>query len=331
VKTYLGVDGGGSKTRFLLIDTVGNVLACHAEGPAYYHEIGVPALGAMLARGIERTLQKARLAPADIGYAFLGLPAYGEDRSVLAALDAAPAAALPRERYRCDNDMVCGWAGALAGAEGINVVAGTGSIAYGEYAGRRARAGGWGELFSDEGSAHWLAREGLRLFSRMSDGRTPRGPLYARLRNHFSLENDLDVCAAIYGKSLAQRSQLAQLSKLVAEAADAGDEQARALFAEGATELADLVDAVRVQLGVPEEAELAVSHSGGLFQLHALVRAALEAALASRSCRGRRYRFLTARLPPDAGAALLAARLSGAPLDERSLATLEAQMRAQYS
>ena len=74
--------------------------------------------------------------------------------------------------------MVCGWAGALAGEDGINIVAGTGSIAYGEYRGRSARAGGWGELFSDEGSAYWLAREGLRLFSRMSDGRAPRGALY---------------------------------------------------------------------------------------------------------------------------------------------------------
>ena len=331
MKTYLGVDGGGSKTRFLLIDAVGNVLASHAEGPAYYIEIGLPALEVMIARGIERTLQRARLAAADISYAFLGLPAYGEDRSVLAALDAAPAAVLPRARYRCDNDMVCGWAGALAGADGINVVAGTGTIAYGEYAGRRARAGGWGELFSDEGSAYWLAREGLRLFSRMSDARAPRGPLYERVRSHFSLEHDLDVCAAIYGKSQAQRSQLAQLSQLVAEAANSGDKGARALFAQGAMELADLVDAVRTQLAVPPETELAVSYSGGLFQLHELVLAPLEAALTRRSGRGRRYRFRAARLPPDAGAALLAAKLSGAPLDERSLAALEAQLRAMSS
>jgi len=327
VRTYLGVDGGGSKTRFLLIDENGTVLSSHTEGPAYYIEIGLPALEIMLGRGIERTLQQARLAAADLTYAFFGLPAYGEDRAVLAALDAAPATALPRKRYRCDNDMVCGWAGALAGADGINVAAGTGSIAYGEYAGRRARAGGWGELFSDEGSAHWLAREGLRLFSRMSDGRAPRGPLYARVRTHFSLENDLDLCASIYGKSQAQRSQLAQLSQLVAEAADSGDEAAQALFAEGATQLADLVDAVRAQLAAPPEAELAVSYSGGLFQLHELVLAPLKAELIRRTRRGRKYRLLAARLPPDAGAALLAARASGAPLDERSLAALEAQMQ----
>ena len=149
MKTYLGVDGGGSKTSFLLIDETGKVLSAQTEGPAYHLEIGIEALEAMLVRGIERTLQQAGIARSALTFAFLGLPAYGEDRALQARLDAAPAAALPTGRYRCGNDMVCGWAGALAGAEGINIVAGTGSIAYGEYAGRSARAGGWGELFSD--------------------------------------------------------------------------------------------------------------------------------------------------------------------------------------
>ena len=167
MKTYLGVDGGGSKTLFLLIDEQGQVLGTHTEGPAYHLEIGLESLEAMLSRGIGSTLQKAGMAPSELTFAFLGVPAYGEDRSLQARLDAAPAAALPAGRYRCGNDVVCGWAGALAGADGINIVAGTGSIAYGEYSGRSARAGGWGERFSDEGSAHWLAREGLRLFSRM--------------------------------------------------------------------------------------------------------------------------------------------------------------------
>ena len=74
--------------------------------------------------------------------------------------------------------MVCSWAGSLACADGISVIAGTGSMAYGEYAGRQARCGGWGELIGDEGSAYWIAREGMNLFSRMSDGRAARGPLH---------------------------------------------------------------------------------------------------------------------------------------------------------
>lgn len=324
MRTYLGVDGGGSKTLFVLIDEAGKILASHAEGTAYYPEIGLEALKKLLARGIGQILRQGGIAVSDLTFAFLGLPAYGEDSALLATLDAAPSSVLPTGRYRCGNDMVCGWAGALAGSDGISVVAGTGSIAYGEYAGRSARAGGWGELFSDEGSAYWLAREGLRLFSRMSDGRVPRGALHELVRRHFVLKDDLDLCAAIYGKRLAQRSQFAQLSRLVVEAASGGDTAARALFVQAATELGEIIDAVRDRLSVPPDLRLAVSYSGGMFEPLDLLLASLAAALASPT---RNYRFLPARLPPDAGAALHAAKLNGAPLDPASIAALEAGLR----
>jgi N-acetylglucosamine kinase-like BadF-type ATPase len=160
----------------------------------------------------------------------------------------------------------------------------------------------------------------------MSDGRTPRGPLHERVRRHFGLRDDLDLCATVNGTSVAQRSQLAKLSKLVAEAAGAGDEAALALFAQASVELADIVDAVRAQLKVPAEEELPVSYSGGLFRLRDLLLEPLEAALARRA---QRYRFLAARLPPDAGAALQAARLSGAPLSAPSIAALESALHAR--
>jgi N-acetylglucosamine kinase-like BadF-type ATPase len=321
MRTYLGVDGGGSKTLFLLLDETGKVLASHAEGTAYYPEIGLEALKKLLARGIGQTLRQAGLTVSDLSFAFLGLPAYGEDSALLATLDAAPASVLPTGRYRCGNDMVCGWAGALAGADGISVAVGTGSIAYGEYAGRGARAGGWGELFSDEGSAYWIAREGLRLFSRMSDGRVARGALYELVRKHFVLQHDLDLCAAIYGKRLAQRSQFAQLSRLVVDAARAGDTAARAVFVQAAAELAEIIDAVRSQLRVPPEVRLPVSYSGGMFEPHDLLRAPLGEALAAPH---RNYKLAAARLPSEAGAAVHAANLSGTSLAAASIAALEA-------
>lgn len=324
MQTFLGVDGGGTQTRFVLIDETGRVLASHLEGPAYYLEIGLDGLRRMLARGIAHTLRQGSVREEDLSRAFLGLPAYGEDSKLLPDLDAAPAQALPHGRYRCGNDMVCGWAGALAGADGINIVAGTGSIAYGEFAGRNARAGGWGELFGDEGSSYWLAREGLRLFSRMSDGRSPRGPLYERVRRHFSLQGDLDLCAAIYGKEIAQRSRFAQLSRLVTAAAANGDRAALELLASAARELADIVDAVREQLQIPADVSIPVSSSGGMFQPDNGLREPLESELRPRCAR---YRFVEPLLPPDAGAAIQAARLNGTPLDAESLEALGRAVR----
>ena len=66
-----------------------------------------------------------------------------------------------------------------------NIVAGIGSICYGERNGAIARCGGWGELFSDEGSAYWIACRGLNLFSRMSDGGVFDN-VGARLLEHFA-------------------------------------------------------------------------------------------------------------------------------------------------
>jgi N-acetylglucosamine kinase-like BadF-type ATPase len=320
VRTFLGVDGGGTKTEFVLVGEGGELLGRHQEASAYYLEIGLDSLRAMLARGIALTLQQAALTAGELTHAFFGLPSYGEDSGLLGELNTIASPTLEPTRYRCDNDMVCGWAGALAGKDGINMVAGTGSIAYGELAGRRARAGGWGELFSDEGSAYWIAREGLNLFSRMSDGRSLRGPLYERLRAHFELQTDLDLCAAIYGRNPTARSQVAQLSQLVAEAALAGDAQARDLFVAGVRELAVMVDAVRVRLDCPADMLLPVSYSGGMFKLTELVLEPFRAAL---RCSAHPYECVAPELPPACGAALYAAKTFGSPLTESALTAIK--------
>src|SRR5690606_36453200 len=113
------------------------------------------------------------------------------------------------DRYACDNDMVCGWAGSLACSDGINIIAGTGSMGYGQRQGTAARAGGWGEAFSDEGSAYWIAAQGLNAYSRMSDGRLSRGALHAVFNAELALEQDLAICARVYGEQAYSRGDFA--------------------------------------------------------------------------------------------------------------------------
>jgi N-acetylglucosamine kinase-like BadF-type ATPase len=320
VKHFLGIDGGGTKTAFVLIEETGRVLATHTEGPAYYPEIGLEPMRKMLAQGIRATVHSAGLTADNIDFAFIGLPAYGEDSALLTELENAASPLLNRARYRCDNDAVCGWAGALAAEDGINVIAGTGSMAYGEFAGRNARAGGWGELFGDEGSAYWIVREGLALFSRMSDGRAERSPFYDRVRSHFGLHADLDLCAAIYGQQPVARSQLASLCSFIAESAVAGDVAAAALFDRAADELLQMIDAVRLQLTIPHTATVTLSYSGGLFRNSHLLLERLKTGVAKSS---HRYRLCAPRLSPAAGAALYAARLHHHPLTPRGIAVFE--------
>jgi N-acetylglucosamine kinase-like BadF-type ATPase len=260
-----------------------------------------------------------------VSYAFVGLPAYGEDGDMTSALDDMPGAALAANRYRSGNDMVCSWAGSLGCADGISVIAGTGSMAYGEFAGRQARCGGWGELIGDEGSAYWIAREGMNLFSRMSDGRTAPGGLHRLVRQRFGLENDLHLCARIYGARADRRDAFAQFARLVHEAAQSGDAEAAAIFERGARELVACVVAAHRALDAPPGTPMPVSHSGGVFENAPAMVNAFRDGLATAPVR---LEYRAPRFSPAVGAALYAARLAGSPLPASALDALQRSCKA---
>lgn len=304
---YLGVDGGGTKTRFAVVDASGGLLGEARVGTTYHPQVGLDGVRAALGEGIDAALARAGRSRAAIGYAFFGLPAYGEDSRVTPLLDALPRDLLDHERYTCDNDMVCGWAGSFDCGDGINIVAGTGSIGYGQRAGASARCGGWGEAFSDEGSAYWIAVQGLNAFSRMSDGRLPRGPLHALLRERLALRQDLDLCAHVYGEHALARGALAQLSPLVAEAAGLGDATAASIFRVAGEELARIADALRRTLAFDDGEAVPVSYSGGAFSAGELLLAPFTEALHA-ACP--RFDLRAPLHPPHLGAAFYAMHLA---------------------
>jgi N-acetylglucosamine kinase-like BadF-type ATPase len=323
---YLGVDGGGTKTALVLIDSDGRIRATHLAGGSYYLTIGLDALGTLLAGGVSNVLAKASLRAEDLDFSFFGLPAYGEDTTLTDALSQLPERCLPAGAYLCGNDMICGWAGSLLCGDGISIVAGTGSICYGERNGVTARCGGWGELFSDEGSAYWIACRGLNLFSRMSDGRAPRGPLYEIVRHALGIFEDLDLCGHVFTRLGGDRARIAQLSKLVTQAARASDEQAMDIIRQAATELALMVDATRRRLGFTSAEPVAVSYSGGVFDnVGALL---LEHFTASLHAHRSGYQVSEPVLPPAIGAALYAAKRRGRPLSDVAIERLREQSDA---
>jgi len=323
---YLGVDGGGTKTALVIIDRDGAIRAMHSAPGSYYLAIGLDALGTLLADGVNAVLAKAGLRAEDLDFAFFGLPAHGEDTALIGALNRLPEKCLPADAYLCGNDMVCGWAGSLLCRDGINIVAGTGSICYGERGGATARSGGWGELFSDEGSAYWIACRGLNLFARMSDGRAARGPLYEIVRRCLNITEDLDLCGHVYSRLEGDRARIAQLSKWVTQAAHEGDGQAMVVVRDAALELALMVDATRRQLGFAAAEPVAVSYSGGVFDnVGAML---LEPFTASLQACHPGYRVCEPVLPPAVGAALYAAKRHRQPLSDAAIERLRAQSGA---
>lgn len=324
---YLGVDGGGTKTALCLVAADGHVIAASSAPSAYSTTDPVGAARSVLAGAVPELCAAGGVGPGGLAGAFLGLPAHGEVVRLVAAVDAAVREVLAPwtaggardavERVGVDNDMVCGWAGSLALADGINVIAGTGSMAYGQRAGARARVGGWGELFGDEGSAHWLGLQGLGAFSRMSDGRLPDGPLHDLVAGHLGIAQDLDAIDLVLGRWGSDRSKVAGVARAVDAAALAGDTVAADLVERAGAHLADLVGAARRRLGFADGEVVPVSTSGGVFSSEG-VRGAFERALADLGD----VELRAPRFSPVVGAALHAAAVAGAPLDEAALAHL---------
>jgi N-acetylglucosamine kinase-like BadF-type ATPase len=315
---YLGVDGGGSKTAFALIDDTGHVLARATAPTSYYFNDGFDVVERVLAQGITDICGQAGVQTSDIDAAFFGIPGYGEASGDIEQLDAVPGRVLGHDRYSCNNDMVCGWAGSLAGEDGINVISGTGSMTYGERQGTGHRVGGWGELFGDEGSAYWVAAQGLNAFSRMSDGRLARGPLYELMRARLEITSDLDAVSLVIEKWGGNRTSIAALSTTVCEAARQNDEASARILALGADELATIIETTRVLVGFGGDEPVPVSYSGGMFSdegFLVLFRAALQRLPA-------KFDLHTPLLDPAVGAAIYAAKHSGRPLTGEALRQL---------
>lgn len=303
---FLGVDGGGTKTEFVCIDSDGRVIASALTGTTYHLEVGVDEAIRRLGEGVEAICDTLGIAPSALAFTFFGLPAYGEDSQVDPQLHAACGRLLGHDRFACGNDMVCGWAGSLGCEDGINIVAGTGSIGYGERQGQVARVGGWGEVFGDEGSAHWIAIRGLALFSRMSDGRAPIGPLHARVVEAFSLGSDIELCERIMGSDGLRRGEIASLATIVSQAAADGDAGAQAILRTAAEELLALAVTLRNRLGFSEGIAVPISWSGGVLSRQHFVRDAFVELLNRTGL----FSAIEPKHTPGYGAALYARRLA---------------------
>lgn len=318
-RLFLGVDGGGTSTDFCVLDARGAQVASAREDGCSYFAVGVAGVERVLRRGVARVCRQLGMPAGAIAYAYFGLPGYGESSKLGGALDGLPATVLGHGRYQCGNDMVCGWAGSLGARDGINVVAGTGAIAYGVHGARHARCGGWGELFGDEGSAYWIAVQALACFCKMSDGRLPKGRLYALLKAKLALTADLDVIGLVLDDWQGDRAKIAALAPSVFEAAlcSAGpDDRAMEVLRGAARELAALVKSTRTQLEFTRDERVAVSYSGGVFNAGpvfvGLFRDELERINENVSLQA-------PMLPPAVGAALYASVLDGSPIDPRNV------------
>ncbi len=305
---WLGVDGGGTKTAFTVYDER-LVAADRLVLPTcHYAQAGIDGMRDVLAQGIAWAHNAGLLGvPYGIGFSICG---YGENAEADAAIAGTARDLADGHPFALVNDVEAAWAAGLDMADGIALIAGTGSIALGVRGERRQRCGGWDYEIGDEGSGGWMGRELLRAFTRQADGRDARGPLYDLVREELALADDFDIIAFAQAH-IADRTRIAALSQVACRAAEAGDASALDIFRRAAHEEADMVAAlVRSLFGDLDDTleSVPVTYIGGTFRAGQLILEPLAAALPS-CCK-----LVAPAHEPDLGAVLiLKDRLSSDP------------------
>ncbi|QFU17760.1 N-acetylglucosamine kinase [Microvirga thermotolerans] len=292
----LGIDAGGTATRWRLVDGEGACIAQGSAEPLTGHlftpaaEERAKRIGAALAGAVVRTGRPAGIVAGITGLT-RSTPAEATMRGIL-----ADAFGLPQARVFVAEDMWIAYLSHFALGEGILVYGGTGSIGYYLSPDKEAiRVGGRGNLIDDGGSGFWIAREALKAVLRKEEESPGEGwsaPLGAALAKALGGTEWDTVRTFVYG---GDRGRIGLLARAVADAAQAGDLLSLNILREAGRELARLANSLIKRVG-PRPVALV----GGGTRLHPIIGAAFREEL----------RAPVDVIDTDVDAAMTAARLA---------------------
>lgn len=169
---YLGVDGGGSKTRAALIDSQGTILAAAEASGSNPHNTDYATSAANIDAAVRTAIEATSIASVRIVSGFLGIAGIrdlAEQQSLRKALEQYDWAM--SSPLVIDHDLSIAYASVLADSPGIVLICGTGSAAFGkDPSGRTARASGRDLGADDPGSGYSIGKMALELgLARASD------------------------------------------------------------------------------------------------------------------------------------------------------------------
>lgn len=262
----LGIDGGGTHTTAWLADQELTVLARVQVGPSNPIKVGIAGAQRELAKAHRKALREAGLRPQALDAVCAGL-AGSDSPSVRKSLVRWMRKAIPAPAQLITTDAAITLAVALGISEGIIVIAGTGSIAFGrDRQGGILRVGGWGSQFDDAGSGYDIGRKAVLAALRADDGRGKATSLAQALCAELHLSRITEAVAL----NLSPQS-IASLFPVVDQQASAGDPVARRLCREAGGHLAELATTIVSRLGWKQR-PVPVVCSGGILRSSALIR-----------------------------------------------------------
>jgi len=315
---FLGVDGGQSHTTALVADSAGRILGRGGAGPSNHTREpgGRERLANAVNQSVGEALQTAGLlkdkSVRDFKFASAHLAMTGEPEDKVEIV---------HELLRADylivgHDAPGALAGALAGGEGVIVLAGTGSVACGwTREGKFARVGGHGYIFGDKGSAFAIAREAVAMAlaqEDLEDESSLKKPLLA----HFKRPSLKEIAEGFYAGKLS-RDRLASFAAKVGQLAEQGDVSSRYLIEKAAGDLFILATETIYKLEW-KRTPVKISYGGGVFKSRRL----LARFTAEISVELPQAEVIAPRFGPDIGALLLAYRQAGKKITPTMLETI---------
>ncbi len=294
----LGLDAGGSQTRWALADIHGSVIAqgqvAGMSGLQLHSDPGLRALRATLKTLAQSLDGHVRGRALRVYGGFTGLGEARDQARLLALFqEQLP---LQAQATTLTHDMDIAFRSAFTPGAGYLVYAGTGSIAaFIDAQGQFHRAGGRGGVLGDEGGGYWIAREALAWVWRQEDrcpGAAQQSPMARRLFEAMGGDDWACTRQIVYG---GDRGTMGRLALQVAASAH-DDPVARDLLLRAGAALAELAQHMLHRFGVRP-----VTVAGRALLLSPLLEQGLRAALPDD---------IAARITPDLAAHVTAAHLA---------------------
>ena len=243
----LGVDGGGTKTAVMLADRDGNALARVSIDATNPNVTGIDLAVSRLSQGITACCREAACSVNDIVAAVFGIAGTGSAHN-RQMMEAALRTILSGETdFSIESDARIAMEGALEGAPGIAVIAGTGSVVCAKNSSGEIRVyGGWGRVLGDGGSGYEIGREAATVVARSLDEDGDGGLLGSAIRERLGWTNRVHVLDSIYRDSF----DLSTLAPLVLELAAQGDQVSQNILRKSAAQLLTVINAAIGDVGV---------------------------------------------------------------------------------
>ncbi len=249
MRYLIGMDGGGTKTKCVLVDSNLNQIYEAASGPSNFLVIGTETVSETILNLVNECVSSQKISIEDIGAIVLGTTGGGRrnDAELLEKkiFEDAKQKSLTINKFRVESDARIALEGAFSGKAGSILIAGTGSIMFGkDESGEIHRVGGFGRFIGDEGSGYRIGRIGLNAVARYFDGRSKPTKIADLLEQEFSIGSSETLITEVYRNNF----NVAAAAPLVFEAAESGDVTAQRILEDEANELLLHITAMKTKL-----------------------------------------------------------------------------------